>query len=148
MQAILAWTVPPVIWLILRLWCCYRGRPFYFPYYTSAARNALAALKQELRKDSPDAFRIWTVIRTYLRQRFYLSGPVDSHQLVQILGTCGLDDEQMERFYHLYEIIEQATFTPSGLLAKEHVESLIRIIRILDLQVSQSQTHKTEQRSL
>jgi hypothetical protein len=148
MQAILAWTVPPVIWLILRLWCCYRGRPFYFPYYTSAARNALAALKQELRKDSPDAFHVWTVIQTYLRQRFYLSGSVDSHQLVQILGTCGLDDEQMERFYHLYEIIEQATFTPSGLLAKEHVESLIRIIRILDLQVAQSQTHKTEQRSL
>jgi hypothetical protein len=99
MQAILAWTVPFVIWLILRLWCCYRGRPFYFPYYTSAARNALAALKQELRKDSPDAFHVWTVIHTYLRQRFYLSGSVDSHQLRQILGTCGLDDETDGAFF-------------------------------------------------
>lgn len=147
-QVILSWAVPPVIWLILRIWCRYRGRPFYFPYYTPAARNALATLKQELRKDSPDAFHVWTVIQTYLRQRFYLSGPVDSHQLVQILGTCGLNDEQMARFHYLYGIIEQVAFSPCGFLAKEHVNLLIRAIRMIDLQATQPQIHKTEQRNL
>ncbi len=147
-QVILPWAVPPVIWLILRLWCSYRGRPCYFPYYTSAARNALTMLKQELRKDLPDAFHVWTVIQAYLRQRFYLSGPVDSHQLVQIVGTYGLDDVQIAHFYRLYETIEQAAFSPSGLLSREHIKSLIRVIRTLDLQVMQPQTYKTEQRVL
>lgn len=126
------WIAPPLLWLMLALWRKHRGRPFQFPFYSRHARVAVLALRGQLRRDIPDAYEVWQVVQSYLRQRFQLPTPLNRDELTRMLGLSVMEMEIGRRFADLLESVEQAAFSSSATITSSDIQTLMQLIRELD----------------
>jgi len=126
------WIAPPLLWLVLALWRKHRGRPLRFPFYSRYARAAILALRVQLRRGVPDAYQVWQVVQSYLRQRFQVPTPLNRDELTRMLGFSVMEMEIGRRFVELLEFIERAAFSSSATITSSDIQTLVQLIRELD----------------
>ncbi|MCS7015077.1 MAG: hypothetical protein NZM42_03020 [Gemmatales bacterium] len=132
----LAWFIPPILWFLVAVARWYRGRPFVWRRYSQPAKQALAALRHQMKTEQPDPYRTWRVLQEYLERRLALPLYPPTSDLSQHLRQRELDSAFIRQLIDLLKELESAAFSPSGTLSTEKLRQVTNIIVALDRQLA------------